>query len=219
MVDLLLVEDQRLFADGWKGMFHAAGDIQLVGCARDGQEAVNLCAELQPDVVLMDIGRAQMDGVRLTVQIKEQFPDVKVLLLSSEVDEELVISGVNVGADGFLLTELHADVLLETIRNIHRGDNVLSGKAARILTKKIRELTMDKKQLLEKQLDKHGHEFTKRELDIAYLFMDNLSNKQIAKRLYLGEGTVKNYISGIYQKLDIKTRAQAINYFQSLLRK
>ncbi|MFC3039860.1 response regulator [Virgibacillus xinjiangensis] len=219
MIDIVLVEDQPLMQDGIEAIIRPVEDLHIVGCAQNGDEAVRLVGEKEPDIAIVDLCRLQMEAIQATVQIKQNHPRIKVIMLSSEADEEMVISGINVGADGFLLTELHAETLLQAIRAVHLGDSVISGKAARILTSKIRELTMDNKQLLARKLEKNGLEFTKREIDIAYLFMDNMSNKQIAQRLYLGEGTVKNYISGIYHKLEIRTRSEAIHFLQELLKK
>src|SRR5699024_8335501 len=119
-----------------------------------------------------------LDGIKTTVYLKGNYPSVKVVMLTSEADEDLVIRGISVGADGFLLKELYADTLIRTIREAARGQVVLSGEAARIHANKIRELTLNKKQILAKRLENRGIQFSRRELDIAYMLMGNYANKR-----------------------------------------
>lgn len=217
LIKVMLVEDQRLFREGVEAIIHQTDDITVVGSADNGNAAIQQMSEIQPDIILMDIHMPNLDGIKTTVYIKEHYPEVKVVMLTTDADEELVIRGINVGADGFLLKGLYSDTLIHTIRDAYRGEVVLSGQVARILVDRIRYLSLDKKGILQKRLENRGFNFTRREMDIIYLFMDRLTNKQIAQRLFLGEGTVKNYISEIYNKLNIHNRGEAIAYFRSLV--
>ncbi|WP_164667772.1 response regulator [Virgibacillus doumboii] len=218
MIKVMLVEDQRLFREGVEAIIKNTDDIQVTGTAQCGRSAIEMLKQQQPDVVLMDIHMPEMDGIKTTVHIKENHPGVKVVMLTSMADEELVIRGINVGADGFLLKDLYAERLIQSIRDAARGQPVLSGEVAQILVDKIRELTLDDKQILSKRLENRGINLTVRELDIIYLFMDGHSNKKIAQKLFLGEGTIKNYISEIYSKLNIHKRHKAIEYLKNLLK-
>lgn len=194
MIKVMLVEDQRLFREGVQAILDKTDDIRVIGIAENGEAAIREIDKTRPDVVLMDIHMPNMDGIRTTVYLKEHYPDIKVVMLTSDADEDTVIRGISVGADGFLLKALYADSLIHAIREAVRGQPVLSGEVARILATRIRELTMNKKQILAKRLENRGLYFSARELDIAYLFMEGHTNKHIAQELYLGEGTVKNYI-------------------------
>lgn len=218
VIKVMLVEDQRLFQEGVEAIIKTTNDMHVTGMALSGASAIDMLKQQQPDVVLMDIHMPELDGIKTTVYIKENYPDIKVVMLTSLVDEELVIRGINVGADGFLLKDLYAEKLIESLRYAAAGQTVLSGKVAQILVDKIRESTLDKQQILGKRLENRGFTLTKRELDIAFLFMDGHSNKIIAEKLFLGEGTIKNYISEIYAKLNIHKRQEARDYLKGLLK-
>ncbi|WP_010648191.1 response regulator [Oceanobacillus massiliensis] len=217
MIKVLLVEDQQLFRDGIEAIIEPIDDIEVIGTADNGVMALEYMEKDRPEVVVMDIHMPFMDGIQTTRYIKENYSDVKVVLLTTKADDDLVISGINIGADGFLVKALYADRLIECIRMAYQGQTVVSGEVARILAKRIREITLNKKQLFAMGLEKLGYNFTKREIDIAYLLMENYTNNQIASKLYLGEGTVKNYISEIYNKLNIHNRVRAVKFFQKII--
>ncbi|WP_084268815.1 response regulator [Oceanobacillus damuensis] len=219
MIKVLLVEDQHLFRDGVESILEHTDDIQVIGAADNGEIAIKEISHKNPDVVLMDIHMPDMDGIKTTKFIKDNYPDMKVVLLTSTAEDDQVITGINFGADGFLIKALYADQLVDSIRMAYRGEVVFSGEVARLLAKRIRELTMDKKQIFAMGLERMGYKFSRREIDIAYLLMENYTNQQIAKKLFLGEGTVKNYISEIYNKLDIHNRTKAVAYFNHIFQK
>ncbi|MFD1851247.1 response regulator transcription factor [Oceanobacillus bengalensis] len=218
MIRVMFIENQQLFQDGFAAILHKEEEIELVGMAVDGQEAMERFEETNPDVVLISIRKPYLDGIQTIALIKKRNPDVKVIILSASLEDEVVIRGINAGADGFLLGDVFADRLLTAIHEVYQGGNVISGKVANLLVDRIRQLTMDEKQLLVTRLENRGIMLTKRAIDVAYLFMDNQSNKQIANKLYLSEGTVKNYISEIYNRLDIHKRDEAIRYLVKLVR-
>ncbi|TFJ93058.1 response regulator [Lentibacillus salicampi] len=218
MIKVMLVDDQQLFREGVESLINHTNDIEVISMADSGEQAITLLETEKPDVVLMDIHMPQMDGIKTTAYIKEAHPTMKVVMLTSTNDEELVIRAIKVGADGFLLKDLYPEKLTESIRDVMKGQNVLSGEVAGLLVNRIRELTLDKKQILGRRLDNQGIRLTNRELDIAYFILNGHSNQAIAKYLYLGQGTVKNYISEIYSKLDIHNRKQAVTYFNDLLK-
>ncbi|MEN1968856.1 response regulator transcription factor [Lentibacillus sp. N15] len=217
MIRVLIVEDQRLFREGIQALINDTEDIHVIAMAANGKEALEQIEKLQPDVVLMDIHMPALDGIQATAKIKQLHPTVKVILLTTAAEEDMVIRGVTVGADGFLLKELYPDTLRRTIREIYRGEVVLSGEVAYILATRIRELSLNKKQILAKRLENQGLLLTNRELDIAYLLMDGKSNKQISQKLFIGEGTVKNYISVLYHKFGTRNRNEAMTFLKSVL--
>ena len=138
-------------------------------------------------------------------------------MLTSKVDD-FIISGINAGADVFLVKAVYAERLLEAIRIAYRGETIFSGEVAQMLATRIRQLTMNNKQIFTLRLERLGYIFTKREIDIAFLLKENYTNQQIALKLFLGEGTVKNYISEIYNKLNIRNRAKVIEFFGNVTR-
>ncbi|MTW88005.1 response regulator [Virgibacillus dakarensis] len=216
-MDVLVVEDQRLFREGIHALIDGKEDINVIGMAENGYEAIQMTDELLPDVVLMDIHMPDLDGIKATAKIKKLHPTVKVVLLTTVAEEDLVIRAIAVGADGYLVKALYPDTLHRAIHDAYRGEVVFSGEAAKILATRIRELMLNKKQILAKRLENQNLFFTKRELDIAYLLMNDKTNKQISLELFIGEGTVKNYISEIYYKLGVRRRKEATNFLKSLL--
>ncbi|AXI10472.1 response regulator [Oceanobacillus sp. 143] len=217
MIKVLLVDDQRLFREGVKSILERAEDIHVTGTADNGKEAIQEIEQAQPDVVVMDIHMPEMDGVETTSYVKRNYPGIKVVLLTTRADDDFIISGINTGADGLLLKNLYADKLIDCIRDASCGVMVLSGEVSRILANRIRELTLNKKQILALRLERSGYQYTNRELDVFYLLMEGNTNNQIAHQLFLSLGTVKNYISDIYNKLNIRNRENTIMYFQELI--
>ncbi|GAB3042050.1 response regulator [Virgibacillus ainsalahensis] len=219
MIKVMLVDDQRLFSEGVHAILKRTDDIKVVGMAANGQEAVQNIDEWQPDVILMDIHMPKVDGIRATTHLKDNYPDVKIILLTTFAEEDLIILGLRAGADGFLLKTLDGKRLTRSIRDAYDDQLVISGKAAKILAHKVSTFTSNRKEILGEKLKYRDVNLSKRELDIAYLLMDELTNKQIAQKLYLSEGTVKNYLSEIYHKLNIRQRKGVIIYFKGLFSK
>lgn len=217
MIHVLIVENQRLLRDGMEAIIERTDDIKVIGAVDNGENAIKQMEHLNPDIVIMDIHLPQMDGIRTTKYMKEKYPEVGVILLTSKVDD-FIISGINAGADGFLVKAVYAERLLEAIRIAYRGETIFSGEVAQMLATRIRELTMNNKQIFTLRLERLGYTFTKREIDIAFLLKENYTNQQIAHKLFLGEGTVKNYISEIYNKLNIRNRAKVIEFFGNVTR-
>ena len=217
MIHVLIVENQRLLRDGMEAIIERTDDIKVIGAVDNGENAIKQMEHLNPDIVIMDIHLPQMDGIRTTKYMKEKYPEVGVILLTSKVDD-FIISGINAGADGFLVKAVYAERLLEAIRIAYRGETIFSGEVAQMLATRIRQLTMNNKQIFTLRLERLGYTFTKREIDIAFLLKENYTNQQIAHKLFLGEGTVKNYISEIYNKLNIRNRAKVIEFFGNVTR-
>jgi len=216
LIKVLIAEEQGLFCDGLSAIIERTDDMKVIGNVDDGLKAIDRLKEIKPDVVLMNSHMPNMDGIKVTVYIKQHYPDIKVVLLTDKVEENLVIRGVNAGVDGFLLKALYAECLVDSIRMVMQGEVVFSGDVARILANRIRDLSHNKKQLFRVQLERLGYDFTDRKIDIAYLLAEGHSNQQIASKLFLSEGTVKNYISEIYNELNIHNRKKAITFLQQV---
>jgi DNA-binding NarL/FixJ family response regulator len=198
-IRLLLADDQVLFRQGLRTILESEPDLQVVGEAGDGLEAVELARTRQPDVVLMDIRMPRMDGVEATRRIREA-GGTQVVILST-YDDELVFEALRVGAAGYLLKDFPAEELIKAIRTVHHGGGVLIPPP--IAAKVVAELRR-------RGGDATPHEpLTAREEEILGLVARGLSNREIAETLYLSEGTVKNALSRIYAKLRARDRTQA----------
>ena len=199
-IRLLLADDQVLFRQGLRTILESEPDLQVVGEAGDGLEAVELARTRQPDVVLMDIRMPRMDGVEATRRIREA-GGTEVVILSTYDDDELVFEALRVGAAGYLLKDFPAEELIKAIRTVHHGGGVLIPPP--IAAKVVAELRR-------RGGDATPHEpLTAREEEILGLVARGLSNREIAETLYLSEGTVKNALSRIYAKLRARDRTQA----------
>ncbi|GJM11252.1 MAG: DNA-binding response regulator [Lysobacteraceae bacterium] len=203
---VLLVDDQALFREGLRTLLSTRDEVKVVGEARDGQEAVEQFGGLRPDVVLMDLRMPVMDGVRATEAIVRQDPDAKVIVLTTFDADEEVFDGLKAGAVAYLLKDCDTDTLIEAIRTAVSGESFLQPA----ITSKV----VDELNRLRASVDSSGPRLNEllgeRELQILRLMVTGLSNREIAETIHLAEGTVKNYASQIFQKLEVKDRLQAV---------
>ena len=197
-IRVITVDDHAILRGGLKFLLLAFEDIELVGEARSGPEAVRLCGQLQPDVVLMDMMMPEMDGVAATLAIKEQYSDIQVLVLSSFSDHASVQRAVQAGAIGYLLKDMPMDELADGIRAAAAGKTVLAPEAAQALVRAVGP-----------QAPQPGFDLTERQLEILALLVDGLTNNEIAERLILSPYTVRNHVSEILSKLGTSTRTEA----------
>jgi len=219
MIRVLLAESKLLFQDALRLTLEAKEGISVVDTADNGIEAVEKVVQYQPDIILMNFHQTEKDGVQATKEIKEANPETKVILLTSEYEEDNLIKGFIYGADGILHNKIESDSLEKAIKTVNEGDTILSKDIANGLRHEIYILFINKKELLHEALERENIFLTSRELDVADLFRFGLNNEQIAKKLSLSEGTIKNYISNIYQALGIHNRSEAIEYIYQLLKK
>ena len=204
-IRLLIVDDQRLMREGLRTLLELEPDIQVVGEAGDGQDALQLYASLQPDVVLMDIRMPVMDGVEATRQLLQGFPQSRVIILTTFDDDAYVFDGLRAGALGYLLKDVSGDELAEAIRQVAGGGALIEPSVARKVLAEFARLPQPVGQAGSEQ----PHDLSERELEILKLLSQGASNRQIASQLFLAEGTVKNYISNILDKLGVDDRTQA----------
>jgi len=204
-IRLLIVDDQRLMREGLRTLLELEPDIQVVGEAGDGQDALQLYASLQPDVVLMDIRMPVMDGVEATRQLLQGFPQSRVIILTTFDDDAYVFDGLRAGALGYLLKDVSGDELAEAIRQVAGGGALIEPSVARKVLAEFARLP----QPVGQAGSDLPHALSERETEILKLLAQGASNRQIASQLFLAEGTVKNYISNILDKLGVEDRTQA----------
>lgn len=217
-MDVLIAEDGRLLREGIQALVQDNEKLNVIGLAKDGQEAVRLTKESHPDVVLMGIDLPVLDGIKAAGKMKAQFPDVKVILLAADAEINKLIQGVANGVDGILIKDIYPETLIRAIQDAYYGDVVFSGEVAKLLATSITESTADKRTVFANRMEKHGYSFASRELDILFLIMKGKSNDQIAHDLFINEGTVRNYMTKLYRKLEIGKRKDVISYLKNLMR-
>jgi DNA-binding NarL/FixJ family response regulator len=213
-IKLLLVDDQDLIRESLHIVLDMDPQIEVVGLAENGHVAVQLCEEHQPNIVLMDIHMPIMDGVEATRQIKEKWPHIRVIILTTFQEINLVVDALGAGAEGYLLKAIHPKDLAAGIKWVSQGGTLIPQDIARMLVQQLQgeahsnsSLMGQKESVEAAPSDVYG--LSERELQVLQCISDGLSNKEIAEKLFLSEGTVKNYISNIYSKLDVRDRIQA----------
>lgn len=208
-VRLLVVDDQRLIREGIASLLAIQEGIEVVGSAADGQAAIEQALALLPDVILMDVRMPQMDGVTATAAICGRLPNCQVLMLTTFDDEEYVVKALQAGARGYLLKDLPAGDLAQAIRLAHAGiyqlDPAVAGKLVGALNRPDRQANPSPATAVHDTL-------TERELEVLRLIAQGATNREIATRLVVSEGTVKNHVSNILGRLGLRDRTQAAIY-------
>jgi DNA-binding NarL/FixJ family response regulator len=212
MIRVLLVDDQQIVRQGLATILKYAEGIEVVGEAGDGQEAITLAQELEPDVVLMDIKMPRLGGIPATRQICAERPETHVIILTTYDADDLVFEGIKVGAKGYLLKDTSGERLVEAIKGVVEGESQIDpGVARKVLAEFQRLAGQGPVRLPEKPSEDLVIEpLTPREEEVLELLVEGLSNKEIGGRLYLTEGTVKNYVSNIIAKLQANDRTHAV---------
>ena len=211
MIKVLLVDDQQILAEGIKSVLETSKEIKVLGIALDGAQAVEMCVNYKPDVVLMDIRMPNMNGVVATKRIKETNPDIKIIILTTFDDSDYILSAINNGASGYLLKDIGSTALIDAVKNAYAGDTILPAKIAKKITDAAANVSMDKEFKLKKT-----YNLSEREVEIALMLYDGFTNRQIASALKLSDGTARNYISAIYLKLGVDGRAAAVEKIRNM---
>jgi DNA-binding NarL/FixJ family response regulator len=198
-IRILLVDDHAVVRQGLKMFLGLDPDLQVVGEAENGEAAIRLTGELNPDVVLMDLLMPVMDGVTAIARIRRDFPDTEVIALTSVLEDEAVMKAMRAGAMGYLLKDTQAEELRRAIKAAAAGQVQLSPRAAARLMRDVRAPESPEK-------------LTERETDVLRLLALGRANKEIARELNIGEKTVKTHVSAILRKLDVPSRTQAALY-------
>ncbi len=204
-IRVLIVDDQSLFREGLHTLLSVQPDLDVVGEAANGEQALTIAARTHPRVVLMDINMPVMDGVTATRRLHETQPESRVIVLTTFDDDESVFEGLRAGAVGYLLKDVSSDKLVEAIRAAARGESFLqpsiAAKVVAEFTRVTGQRSLPKAQLTEP--------LSEREQEILRLLAGGASNKEIAAKLVIAEGTVKNHVTNILGKLGVSDRTQA----------
>jgi DNA-binding NarL/FixJ family response regulator len=204
-IRLLLVDDQKLMREGLRTLLELEPDLKVVGEAEDGEAALEAYATHQPDVTLMDIRMPGMDGVEATWRLRERWPQARVIILTTFDDDEYVFEGLRAGALGYLLKDVSGQELAEAIRTVAAGGALIEPSVARKVVAEFARLAPPARPP-EAGL---AEPLSEREREVLRLLALGLSNREIATRLSLAPGTVKNYVTNILQKLGVRDRTQA----------
>jgi DNA-binding NarL/FixJ family response regulator len=202
MIRLLLVDDQPLFRQGLASLLALEEDLEIIGQGNDGQEAIALTEELQPDVILMDVRMPICDGVVATREIHQRFPWIRILVLTTFDEDEYIWKSLQAGALGYLLKSTPSTQLATAIRTLHQGHSQLGPTIAPKVFGQLNPPAAIKQSNCHQLL-------SERELQVLTLIGQGKNNREIAKTLYLTEGTVKNYVSQILARLHLRDRTQA----------
>ncbi|HLU45296.1 MAG TPA: response regulator transcription factor [Natronosporangium sp.] len=204
MIRVLIADDHPIVRNGLRGAFAEVPDIQVVGEAANGREAVTRAVAQQADVVLMDLRMPEMDGVAAIAALWKQAPRIRALVLTTFDSEADVLPAVAAGAAGYLLKDAHPEELIRAVRAAHRGEAVLAPSAAGQLMGRVRNPA--------------GPALSKRELEVLQLVADGASNREAARQLFISEASVKTHLQHIFDKLEVRDRAAAEGYRRGLLR-
>jgi two-component system, NarL family, response regulator LiaR len=198
-IRVMLVDDHAMVRRGLAAFLKVFDDLQLAGEAESGEAAIQLCAEVLPDVILMDMVMPNMDGAVATRLIRQQFPQVQVIGLTSYKEGDLVKNALKAGAIGYLLKDVSADALANAIRAAHSGRATLSPQAAQALVE------------TSNQPPPPGLDLTEREREVLALMVEGLNNTQIAGKLVVSPSTIKSHVSNILSKLGVTSRTEAVS--------
>jgi DNA-binding NarL/FixJ family response regulator len=211
MIRILLVDDQAIIRQGLRSMLESNPDMEVIGEAENGQRAIEQIPALQPDVVLMDIRMPIMDGVAATQAIAQHYPQTRVLVLTTFDDDEYVAQSMRVGAKGYLLKDTEPEELALAIRSVHKGHTQLGPG---LFEKAIAPISTPAQQPIEPPPE--FAQLTHREREVLRLIASGANNREIAQALYLSENTVKNYVTSILSRLNLRDRTQAALLAHSL---
>ncbi|GIN84696.1 DNA-binding response regulator [Heyndrickxia sporothermodurans] len=200
---VLIVDDDALIRDGLKILLELEKDFSVVGAATNGKEAFELCQKERPDIVLMDIRMPIMDGVLGTKLIKQHMPAIKVVILTTFKDDDYIKEAIKSGAEGYILKNQPSDSIMECLRTVGKGNTVFEKEVASTLSMMLKE---------EKKTPTNLNLST-RELEVLSLIAEGLSNKEIAERIYLSEGTTRNYVTVLLEKLQLRDRTQLAIFY------
>lgn len=206
LIKILLVDDQSLFREGLRTLIEVQPDFSVIGEASNGEEALRMAATMQPDVVLMDLRMPVMDGVTATRRIRDAFPSIHVIVLTTFDDDETVFDGLRAGAVGYLLKDVSSEKLCEAIRAASRGEYFMLPSITAKVMSEFKRMARTPRIAQSELISDLSH----REMEVLRLVATGASNKEIADMLVIAEGTVKNHLTSILAKLEARDRMQAV---------
>lgn len=196
-IKVMVADDHPMVRHGIRTVFEAYDDIVLVAEAENGRQAIKMCEDYEPEIILMDMVMPVVDGVEATEHIINKWPDIKIIALTSFNDKDLIKKSLKAGAVSYILKTISGAKLVKMTKDVHKGNFILSSQATKILLSELREPPDE------------NFKLTNREKEILTLIVEGLSNKQIAKRLFLSSSTVQFHVSNILSKLGVSKRTQA----------
>jgi len=202
MIKLIICDDQEVVCQGLNAILSTADNLEVIGIGNNGMDALDLIADTKPNVVLLDLKMPIMNGIHTTKAIKEKYPDTKVLILTTYDADAWLFDAIRNGADGYLLKDTSREALIHAIQEVNDGRTPLDSKVAGKLFQQLSKQALPGDTTLGKNL-------TDREQEILKLISQGMTNAEIAQTLFLSEGTVRNYVSSILEKLDVEDRTQA----------
>ena len=211
-IKVLVTDDQIELAQELKSVLQTDEEIQVTGIAVDGFDALAKMAENTADVVLLDIRMPNMNGVVATQRIKAEYPDCKVVILTTFDDSDYILNAINNGASGYLLKDIGGNALIDAVKNAHAGDTILPAKIARRIADAAKHVAADREIKLTRAFG-----LSDREVEIALMMYEGFTNRQISAALKLTEGTTRNYVSSIYIKTNSENRAGAVQAIKAVL--
>lgn len=203
MIKVVIVDDQPIVREGLTMIVQNMNDIEVVAVAQNGQEGIEMCQWHKPDVVLMDIKMPILNGVKATKSIKEQFPETKIIILTTFNDDEYIFEALSYGASGYLLKDAGKEKIEEAIIEAFHGGAIIQPTVAQKVITKLQKI-----EVKQQKKDERINQLTSRELDILKLIGEGKNNDEIASILYITKGTTKNHISHLLAKLDLRDRTQ-----------
>ncbi len=211
-IKIMLVDDQEELAKEIGVLLETDESLQVVSIANDGFDALEKMRENRADVVLMDIRMPNMNGVVATQRIKAEYPETKVVVLTTFDDSDYILNAINNGANGYLLKDISGNALIDAVKNAYAGDTILPAKIARSIAQAAKNVSADREIRLTRAFG-----LSDREVEIAIMMFEGFTNRQISSALKLSEGTTRNYVSSIYLKTNSENRTEAIAAIKSVL--
>jgi two-component system response regulator DegU len=205
-IRILIADDHSMVRQGIKQILELENDFTVIAQASNGEEAVLMARQSNPDIILMDINMPGMNGLQAIKELKEENQNVRVLVLTIHEDREYLFKTLQMGAEGYVLKDAEPSVLMDAIRNICKGESYIQPNMTKELVKEFTRITLH---------DRPAHDdnrLTAREIEVLELIAEGMINKEIAKQLYISEKTVKNHVSNIFKKLNVSDRTQAAIY-------
>ena len=204
-IHIFIADDNRLLREGLASMLAEIKDMNVVGTASSGMQALDKIIMLKPEVALIDIGMPDKDGLEVTLLLNEKLPSTKVIILGMPDLTDEIMACIEAGASGYVLKEASFEYLIESIRSVQRGESFCSPRMAASLFSRVAELTGER-------IPESSVKLTPREIGVINKIADGLSNKEIATQLYIEEPTVKNHVHNILDKLQLHNRLEAVQY-------
>ncbi|MEL3971543.1 response regulator transcription factor [Rossellomorea oryzaecorticis] len=202
MIKVVFVDDHEMVRIGVSSYLSAQSDIEVVGEASDGKEGVKLALELRPDIILMDLVMKEMDGIQATKEIVEKWPEAKIIIVTSFLDDDKVYPALEAGAVSYMLKTSKASEIADAVRKTHHGQSILEPEVTGKMMTRMRQ----------RNVSEPHEELTNRELEILLLMTQGKTNQEIADELFIALKTVKTHVSNILSKLGVQDRTQAVIY-------